>query len=1019
MVYRVEKNKEAGLTQLVELVGYYENYKDTFSKPTYNETQLRNDFLDPLLKSFGWDVDNEDTKNQFLREVIQEESIEIEDETSKKNPDYTLRVDGNRKLFIEAKKPSVNIIKSAKSAFQIRRYGWNANLGISVLTNFETLIIYDCRHKPSKDDDVHVARVRVFNYLEFIEYYDEIYELISFESAVNGRLDELFSTHARIGLTFDDYFLDQIENWRKKLAQSAIMSNKGLTTEAVNFLIQRLLNRIIFLRICEDRTLEKYETLKKITSYDQLKSLFQLSDKKYNSGLFDFIEDNLTLNIELDSEVLIEIFNELYYPQSPYDFSVVDPAILSQVYEKFLGSHIVLDNKQNWSIEFEPEVVASNGVVPTPKLVVDQIVKKTLHPLESKKTENLRIADICCGSGTFLISVYEFLLRSMIETLIKESQIDPNLIYKMSSGSYVLTLKAKRKVLEENIFGVDINPYAVEVTKFSLLLKLLEGESRDTLDQFIHQHNTKALPNLENNIKCGNSLVDNKFFKFNPNALKNDSLLFKVKPFDWDLEFPFLKNKDGFDAIVGNPPYVRIQNLVKYSSEEIKFYQNKVSGYTVANRESFDKYYLFIQRAIELLSSSGFLGYIVPHKFFIIKGGKSLRKYIRETSCFSNIIHFGVTQVFPGRATYTTILILQKEKTSRFSFKRIEKISSEAFSSKDNCEVYDQKDFGETPWIFISKHTSAVFDKLKKVETNPLKKFADICVGLQTSADKVYIFIPESETEKTYKFRSDNKLFEIEKEICRPCIYNLQFELFDTIQPNAQIIFPYIVEKEKTEIISEALFMSNYPLCWEYLNFHKTTLLKRNLNGKDPKWYQFGRSQSLARFVNTDKLIWPVLSTKPSYIYDTNNIKFTGGGNGPYYSLLNNSNYSILYFMGILAHPIFESLIKSGASEFRGRYYSHGRQFIENLPIRMINFNNREDVELYNSVISSVSGLISISKELKNVYGSDKKVLVRKKDIILETLKESVNNLYSLNNGDIDVVMKDKMLVEELKGDQE
>ena len=150
-------------------------------------------------------------------------------------------------------------------------------------------------------------------------------------------------------------------------------------------MIQRLLNRIIFLRICEDRTIEKFETLKNIKSYDELKPLFQQSDKKFNSGLFDFIEDTLSLKIDIDSEVLIEIFNELYYPLSPYDFSVVDPTILSQIYERFLGSRIVLEEGRQFSIVEEPEVSASNGVVPTPKIIVEQIIKDTLSPLDDRE----------------------------------------------------------------------------------------------------------------------------------------------------------------------------------------------------------------------------------------------------------------------------------------------------------------------------------------------------------------------------------------------------------------------------------------------------------------------------------------------------------------------------------------------------------------------------------------------------------------------------------------------------------
>lgn len=1022
MAYKVAKTKEEGLAQLVELVSAFERGEKAFTTSKYNETQLRNDFLDPFLMSFGWDVDNESSKTQFLRDVIQEESIDVEDETSKKNPDYTLRIQGLRKLFVEAKKPSIDIIKSSKAAFQIRRYGWNANLGISILTNFDKFIIYDCRHKPNAKEDERVARIYVFDFSKYITAFEEIYNLISFESASSGRLDDLFSVYERVGQTFDDYFLQQIEIWRRRLAQSAVQRNAQLGSEDINFLIQRLLNRIVFLRICEDRAIEKYETLKNIENYNQLKILFQQSDKKYNSGLFNFIEDNLSLNIELDSEILIEIFNELYYPLSPYDFAVIDPSILSQIYEKFLGSHVVLDEGRQLSIVSEPEVVASNGVVPTPKLIVEQIVKETLQPLvigkDLQQLTELKIADICCGSGTFLISVYDFILKSTIEKFMEENITDPGLIYERADDRLALTLKVKRKVLEENIYGVDINPYAVEVTEFSLLLKLLEGENGASIDHFINQYDAKVLPSLAENIKCGNSLVDDKFFEFIPEAIEDDQLLFRIKPFDWKTEFPFLNDTNGFDAIVGNPPYVRIQNLVKFAPEEIKYYQNDLSGFAVAKKETIDKYYVFIQRAIALLNSKGFLGYIVPHKFFITKGGKELRKFITESCSLLKIIHFGVTQVFPDRSTYTAILILQKEQKEQFDFKRVKKITPDLLASDEDYAQYNQKNFNDDPWVFLSKETETVFNKLKSKQTVSLKSLVEICVGLQTSADKIYIFTPEKETENTYLFSINGVTKEIEKEICLPCIYDLSFEIFDTIQPNAQIIFPYVIQEGKAEVITEECFKENYPLCWEYLNSHKAQLEKRSINGKNPKWYQFGRSQSLTRFHDSAKLIWHVLSTKPSYVYDELDIQFTGGGNGPYYSLVNDSDYSILYFMGILAHPLFESMVEAGASEFRGAYYSHGKQFIQNLPIRIIDKKNKDEIKLYNTIVKSVKGLIVAKQKYNKSYGAKRTVLERKLDILNNNLVDSVNKLYGISIEEFNTVLHDEMFTIELNTEE-
>ena len=672
MAYKVTQSKEESLEQLKVLISAFEREYAIYKTTQYSEAQLRIDFLNPLLKTFGWDVDNEQGKSQFLREVIQEESIDVEEEdvVTKKNPDYTLRIQGIRKLFIEAKKVSIDLDKTNKPAFQTRRYGWNANLGISILTNFEILSIYDCRLKPVVNDSVNTARYKSFHYSQFIVDFDELYRILSFQSIASGYIDEYFSLAQKETITFDEYFLKQIENWREGLAIDIIANNTGFNNEEINFLVQRLLNRIIFLRICEDREIEKYETLKHIKSYDELKALFVRSDKKYNSGLFDFIEDNFSLNIKINPGILISIFNELYYPQSPYDFSVVDPAILSQIYERYLGSKINIVDDHTISVVQEPEVAASSGVVPTPKLIVRNIVNETFNPLFSGKSlqqiQQLKIADICCGSGTFLISAYDYFLEKIILSLVHMGGDNSQVIYKTFDGSYHLTMRAKHQILTDNIFGVDINPYAVEVAKFSLLLKLLENENASSIDDFLAKYDTKALPNLDSNIKCGNSLIDDTYFTYKPEAIEDNSLLFKIKPFNWNDEFDFLRQSNGFDAIIGNPPYVRIQNIAKFSSEEIFFFQNKISGYEVAVSDAFDKYYLFIQRAIELLNDNGMLGYIVPHKFFIVKGGKFLRRFIIQKASIQKIIHFGVSQAFPNRSTYTAILILDKKKRDDF-----------------------------------------------------------------------------------------------------------------------------------------------------------------------------------------------------------------------------------------------------------------------------------------------------------------------------------------------------------------
>lgn len=1010
------------IKELEKLISKFQKQKAHYKNKDYKEAELRVEFLDPLLKIFGWDVENKTGKQQQFRNVIQEESIDVEEDgkIAKKQPDYSLRIAGNTKLFIEAKKASIDIENSKSAAFQTKRYGWNANLGISILTNFETLIVYDCRYKPDSSDAPSVARHKIFHFEEFIARIDELSELLSFESVSSGYIDQYFALTEKETLPFDDFFLSQIENWRESLALNILQNNDSLDEESINFLIQRLLNRIIFLRICEDREIEKHETLKGISNYDELKSLFVESDRKYNSGLFDFIEDNLSLNINLDEQLLIEIFGELYYPSSPYDFSVIDSLILSQIYEQYLGSRIALVPQLSVQVVQEPEVVASNGVVPTPKLVVGQIISETLENLFRDKSfeeiKELRLADICCGSGTFLITLYDQLIQTHINSHLEKGEKNDAIIYEGYDNIWHLTLEEKRKILSENIYGVDVNPYAVEVTRFSLLLKLLENENAGSINSYLKTHKQRVLPNLNGNIKCGNSLVDNKFFEYDESAIENDELLFRIKPFEWEEEFPFLTDRGGFDAIIGNPPYVRIQNLVRYSLKEIEYYRDANSPYSVGKKDNFDKYYLFIERAIDLVNSTGVIGYIVPHKFFIVKGGKKLRSVITSQCSLSKIIHFGVTQVFPGRLTYTAIIILEKQQQDKLIFKRISQIRNETSFIDASAIEYNQTDYSESPWVFLSKEAETIFAKAKSQNVVPLKSIAEIPVGLQSSADDIYILHPTSEDDSYISFDQDGTEWKIEKEIVLPCLYDVRLNLFDTPTANTYIIFPYSLEDSKAIVYSEEIMASKFPLCWNYLNHHQTRLAKRSINGsKDPKWYQFGRSQSLTKFHNTEKLIWKVLSTEASYTYDNSNVQFTGGGNGPYYSLISNGEYAIHYIMAVLSHPLIEAMVKSGASEFQGAYYSHGKQFIENLPIRTIDFENKDETELYKKIIKETKELVKVKSSLKGVYIPSKRAaLERKYSLIRKSQINSINILYNVSQEELTSVEGDNLFSADL-----
>jgi hypothetical protein len=233
------------------------------------------------------------------------------------------------------------------------------------------------------------------------------------------------------------------------------------------------------------------------------------------------------------------------------------------------------------------------------------------------------------------------------------------------------------------------------------------------------------------------------------------------------------------------------------------------------------------------------------------------------------------------------------------------------------------------------------------------------------------------------------------------------------------MLFPYKIESDEAQLFDEETLERDYPLAWAYLLDNKEALEKRSLQGSDPKWYQFGRSQSLVKFHNSEKLVWSVLATRPPYVLDTQNLLFTGGGNGPYYGLLNESTYSLLYFLGILSHPVIESMVKAGASEFRGSYYSHGKQFIEKLPIKKIDFTNKDELEKYEDILRIVRNLISTTAQFKAEKNSTrKKVLDRKLGTLFGQLIKLINDLYQISDEEFATVVNDEMLTVAIGDDE-
>lgn len=1005
--------KAAARARVAALVEAFRRHEADYLLPTYNETQARTDFITPLLEAFGWDVHNAAGQPLGLREVIEEATVEVAEERLSKKPDYELRLARQRKLFIEAKKPSIRIDRNREAAFQTRRYGYSASLPIAVLTNFHQLAVYDCVPRPTETDEAHVARLLLVRYDEFEARFEELWPLLSRAAVYSGDFDRRFAVDAtRHGAEqFDDFFLRQVRAWRERLAVDLHTNTPGLSAAELTYAVQIFLSRIVFLRICEDREIERYETLRALAggnTFDALMAELRRADAFYNSGLFRLLDD-ARLGIRVSDAVLQGIIAELYYPQSPYTFSVVEAEVLGEIYEQFLGEVITVDGGAV-RIVSKPEVRESGGVVPTPRHVADAIVERTLGPALSGKgpTElaSFTVADICCGSGIFLLSAYERLLEHYLSWYLANdrSRHVGRTIYEGVAGQWHLLFEEKRRILLAHIRGVDIDPNAVEVARFSLLLKLIEDETAEGLREYVASRRRAALPALDTILRAGNSLVSPAEWAAVRGPLP-PTLLEKVNPFAWAAEFPTEMARGGFSVIVGNPPYTRIQNMVAYSPEEAAFYQDPRSPYGTAHQDNFDKYALFVERALTLVPRDGRIGMIVPHKFMTIQAGRALRQLLAAGRCLERVVHFGVQQVFGRRATnYTCILVLDRRGSATVEIERVEALEAWRYGAPGHFATVPAAELGADAWQFADAATRDLFTRVRAACPAQLGQVAEIFVGVQTSADAVYIFEASAETAETVTLRWNGRDWPIERGVLRPCMLDAPLFPYARAEANRWMIFPYelVAGPRRTEarLIQPDDMARRFPGCWDYLLARREELERRSITGGADgtrQFYQFGRSQSLTKF-DSPKIILPILSLEARYAYDEDNIVVTGGGNGPYYMIRPRPGVreSIAYLLAVLHHPLCEAMVRTNTSTFRGGYYSHGKQFIEHLPVPAAGDRERAEVE------ELVRGVIAANDAARAARTPHQRDLQERTAAALRDQVEArVSALFGLSAGDV------------------
>ena len=1055
---------------ILDLIRRFDDNAAEYRGPAYNETETRREFIDPLFKALGWDVDNTQGYSEKYKEVVHEARVTVGGRV--KAPDYAFRVGGRPVFFVEAKRPGVTLHagrEADEAAFQVRRYAWSAKLPVSVLTNFAEFALYDCRSKPARSEGAGIGRVAYYTHAQFPDVWDDLSGLLAPEAIRKGALDRFIASEkaTRGTLAVDAAFLAEIEGWRETLARNIALRNPGLTVRALNFAVQKTIDRIIFLRIAEDRGFEPYHRLGNLAQgkdvYRALGEVFRQADNRYNAGLFYFRQeanrdadfDTFTLDLQVDDKTLKEILTRLYYPESPYAFDALPADILGQVYEQFLGKVIRLTAGGRAKVEEKPEVKKAGGVYYTPTYIVDYIVEHTVGRLLEGKTWRevrgldargvqryapLRCLDPACGSGTFLLQAYQYLLDWYLEQYTAEdaaahakagriaSPVSPPSVPpsggekgrsdsslptsggERGGAEWRLTTVARKDILLTHLYGVDIDPQAVEVTKLSLLLKVLEGEDEQSLGQQLTMSLGQAervLPDLGQNIRCGNSLIGPDYYQGQQLGfgLLDDEELYRINAFDWEQGFGKAMAAGGFDAVIGNPPYIRIQAMKEYAPQEVEFYKKQ---YVAASKGNYDIYVVFVEKGLSLLRSGGRLGYILPHKFFNAQYGEPLRGLIAQGKHLADVVHFGDQQVFANATTYTCLLFLDKDGRDTFHVAKVNDLAAwrvERTATEGDLQITDA-DAGE--WNFTVGSGAGLFRKLQQIPVKLENVTSRIFQGIKTSADKIYI-VEERQREPSRVLvysREKEAEYWLEPDLLHPLIKGGDSKRYRLSRTNRLIVFPYASQSgDATSLIPDNLFKTQYPLTWKYLLDNKTYLENRE-NGKmkGGQWYAYGRSQALD-VMPLPKIFTPDIAIRASFSLDENGEVFFTGGVAGGYGILVLPEYSREYVLGLLNSQLLEWYIRQTATTMRGGYYSYESRFIRNLPIRTIDFDDPADVAHHDRMVALVERMLDLHRRLAAAkLAHEKHLLQQQIDVTDKAIDALVYALYALTPEEIAIV---------------
>ena len=1131
---------EKELNRLVESFG---KRLDELKRPGYAEAQLRDDFLNPFFRALGWDMENRAGLIQREREVEIESATQIGG--GRKRADYLFRTDKRDRFVCEAKKPAEEL--SARYAFQAKRYAWNKGVWMALLTDFEELKIYIVGDEPHIDEP-HIGEWKNWHFKDYPARARELWDLLARDKIAGGSIDaaldalpkkasvtikgktrQLYLIKPDRNRALDNKFLLFLDEKRRGLASDIYKNNDHaelLDGNQLTEACQRIIDRILFLRICEDRDIDTGRTLQAIVetwrkntgdvetgrrAHQQPMELHDAPPANYGSDgirapkeslwravvrhfraldrrpptTVPFFNGNLfkphfTETLIIGDEWLAGFIGDLSDDESPYLFNVIDVEILGSVYERFLGK-VVRPQGRGITIEEKPEVRKAGGVYYTPRYIVDYIVEQTAgklldeiagrplipafspaggeggqRPVEGdapslknfeKQTAALRLLDPACGSGSFLIRAFERVcehwqkrltadLREVLDcasplalsaatagekrqraaavqdaTALSaanksaraawEKKHRPLCWVDPETGDIHLTVELKRQILTNNIYGVDLDSAAVEVTQLSLYLKMLEHENRTTLQRQRELLSDEAeialLPPLQDNIKCGNSLIASDF-----SMMPED--LVRVHAFDWPVGFKSIMQAGGFDAVIGNPPYIRIQTMQESDAESVEYLNQ---NYAAAKKGNYDIYVCFVERGIKLINKSGTLGFILPHKFANSEYGEPLRDIIATGKNLAELVHFGANQVFENATTYTCLMFLKHAEQNSFRFVRVDDLKDWTKTQLATEAPLKAEKVSKASWSFNIGHGSELIDRLKAY-TPRLGDVADIFVGLQTSADDVLVleFVEKRGSLLVLKSKILGEEVELERDFLHPLVSGTDIQGYDSFDGRQFILFPYSVADWQATLIPFAEIKRKAPKTAKYLEANRKRLEDRESRKfADAEWYRFGRSQNLG-IQARKKVCVPRLVDRLCAAYDAKGENYLDNVDVGGVTFKNGFEYHDLrYLTGLLNSELIAWFFPNVSAPFRGGWMSANRQFLSQIPFRVIDFKKPADKARHDKLVVLVDKLLGLMPKLRAATAdSEKAVLQNAVTATDQQIDALVYELYNLTPEEIKLV---------------